>query len=83
MDHDVHEVGIFESDRRPSERRFIELPAGRPLVPQHPAQFSAVFSQALASAFGLKQMLIPEDTLKLWCDGMPLLAHIDYVVAGI
>jgi len=23
MDHDIHEVGIFESDRRPSERRFI------------------------------------------------------------
>lgn len=30
MDHDIHEVGIFESDRRASERRFIELPAGRP-----------------------------------------------------
>jgi len=37
MDHDIHEVGIFESDRGPSERRFIELPAGRPLAPQHPA----------------------------------------------
>ena len=30
MDHDIHEVGILESDRGPSERRFIELPTGRP-----------------------------------------------------
>jgi hypothetical protein len=28
-----------ESDGGLSERRFIELPAGRPLAPQHPAQF--------------------------------------------
>jgi hypothetical protein len=83
MDHDIHEVGIFESDRRPSERRFIELPAGRPLSPQHPAQFAAVFSQAFASAFGLEEMLIPEDALERWCDGMPLTTDIDHVVARV
>src|SRR5262249_2973606 len=33
MDHDIHEVGILESDRGPSERLFIELPAGRPSTP--------------------------------------------------
>src|SRR5688572_15944948 len=66
MDHDIHEVGIFESDRGPSERRFIELPAGRPLAPQHPAQVAAVLSQAFASAFGLEEMLVPEDPLKRW-----------------
>ena len=36
MDHDIHEVGIVEGDRGPSERRLIEVPAGRPLVPQQP-----------------------------------------------
>ena len=72
MDHDIHEVGIFESDRGPSERRVIELPAGRPFAPQHPAQFAAVFSQAFAPAFRLEKMLIPEDALKRWCEGMPL-----------
>jgi hypothetical protein len=83
MDHDIHEVGIFESDRGPSERRFIELQAGRPLAPQYPAQFAAVFSQAFASAFSLEEMLIPEDALKRGCDGMPLSAHIDHVVARV
>jgi hypothetical protein len=83
MDHDIHEVGIFESDRRPSECRFIELPAGRPLAPQDPAQFAAVFGQAFASAFGLEEMLIPVDALKRWCDGMPLSTHIDHVVARV
>src|SRR5450631_4086216 len=33
MDHDIHEIRIFESDRGPSERRFIESPTGRPLAP--------------------------------------------------
>jgi len=83
MDHDIHKVGIFESDRGPSERRFIELPAGRPLAPQHPAQFVAMLPQAFASAFGLEEMLIPEDALKRWCNGMPLSTHIDHVVARV
>src|SRR5215831_17439144 len=81
MDHDIHEVGILESDRGPSERLFIELPAGRPLAPQHPAQFTAVFRQAFAPAFGLEEMLIPEDTLKRGCDGRPFSAYIDHVAA--
>src|SRR5262249_45148342 len=83
MDHDIHEVGILESDRGPSERLFIELPAGRPLAPQHAAEFATVCSQAFASTFGLEEMLIPEDALKRRCDGIPLSAHIDHVVARI
>ena len=39
--------------------------------------------QAFASALGLEEMLIPEDALKRWGDGMPLPAYIDDVVAGI
>ena len=38
--------------------------------------------QAFASALGLEEMLIPEDALKRWGDGMPLPAYIDDVVAG-
>ena len=76
MDHDLHEFGIFKSDRGSSERCFIELPTGRPLAPQNPAQVAPVFSQAFATAFGLEEMLIPEDALKRWCDGMPLSTHI-------
>ncbi|MBV8378606.1 MAG: hypothetical protein JO279_16540, partial [Verrucomicrobia bacterium] len=33
-------------------------------------------------ASGLEEMLIPEDALKRWSDGMPLSTHIDHVVAA-
>src|SRR6516225_42327 len=42
-----------------------------------------IISQAFAPAFGLEEMLIPEDALKRGCDGIPLSAHIDHVVARI
>ena len=83
MNHDFHEIRIFESRRRPGECRFIESPAGRPFAPQHPAQFAAVFCQAFTPTFGLEEMLIPADTLKRRRDGMPLLTHIDHVVARV
>ncbi len=64
VDHDIDEVGIFECDRRPGERRLIEPPAGRPFAPQDPGELAAVFGQAFAPALGLEEMLIPEDPLE-------------------
>jgi hypothetical protein len=43
MDHDFHEIRIFEGNRGLSERRFLKLPAGGPFAPQHLAQFAPVF----------------------------------------
>ena len=83
VDHDIDEVGIFEGDRGSSEHRFIELPAGRPFIPQQPAQFAAMLSQTFATTLRLEEMLIPEDALKRRFNRVPLLTNVDHVVAGV
>ena len=83
VDHDIDEVGIFECDRRPGERRLIEPPAGRPFAPQDPGELAAVFGQAFAPALGLEEMLIPEDPLERRRHRPPLSPDIDHVVARV
>src|SRR5262249_27276258 len=63
VDDDVDEIRIVERWRGLLERGIVELPGGRPVAPQEPADLAPVGLEAAATALRVEIHLVPEGAL--------------------